>query len=149
MILRHSRLGRHSRALVGSLALAILFTAFALPILTATAAPDETVADDFATYDFTGSTGTLPWAGPWTEVGEADGPSAGSVQVIDEPHCETDPCLNLGRAVGPDAAVERQADLSGYVAGTLEYDYKVHRHDAGAGTATLEISPNGGTDWYP
>ncbi|MDJ0953775.1 MAG: putative Ig domain-containing protein, partial [Acidimicrobiia bacterium] len=148
MSARDHRSSRASRSAVVSLALVVLITVFALPVLTA-AASDETVADDFSSGDFTGSTGTLPWAIPWTESGEGDGSGAGSIQVRAEPNCETDPCLNLGRDVGPDATVEREANLDGYIAGTLEFDYRVHPHGAGAGTAALEISPNGGTDWYP
>ena len=94
------------------LALVLLLTALVLPSVPALAVPDETFADDFQTYSFSGSTGSLPWAGPWLESGEADGPHFGAIGVWNEPHCETNPCLLLGRVSGTDATVEREADLS-------------------------------------
>ena len=129
------------------LALVLLLTALILPSVPATAAPDETFADDFQTLDFTGSTGSLPWTGPWLESGEADGPDFGAIGVWNEPHCETNPCLLIGRVSGTDATVEREADLSRFASATLSFNYKVHSHPFGAGSAALKVSDDGGGSW--
>lgn len=43
---------------------------------------DGTYADDFESGDYDNSSGTLDWsANPWTEIGESDGPGAGTVRI--------------------------------------------------------------------
>ncbi len=125
----------------------VLLTSLAFPFSPAGAAPDETFADDFQSDDFGGSTGTLPWTGPWVENGESDGPGTGLVQVDDEAQCTDDVCLVLGKDSGPDASIERQADLAGFATATLAFDYTVHKHGGGAGVVAVMVSSNGGSDW--
>ncbi|MGI9648403.1 MAG: YCF48-related protein, partial [Acidimicrobiia bacterium] len=130
------------------LALFVAVTALAAPIGPAGAAPLATYADDFSSLGFSGSTGSVLWSTPWAETGEADGPGLGSIQVRNEPHCVTDPCLTLGRSAGPDAAVVRGLDLAGAASVVLSFDYKRHTHPPGSGTAALHVTNNGGADWY-
>ncbi|MCP3972947.1 MAG: hypothetical protein GY720_00475, partial [bacterium] len=131
-----------------ALALLLLFTYLVIPGHAADAAPGDTHADDFESQDFTGTTGTLGWATSWIETGETDGETAGSIRVGAEPNCGTPSCLLLGRDSGPDATVERQVDLSGMASATLAFDYRRHRHPPGKGQVDLEVSDNGGADWY-
>ncbi|MDJ0498781.1 MAG: putative Ig domain-containing protein, partial [Acidimicrobiia bacterium] len=106
----------------------------------------ETYGDDFATYDYAGSTGTQPWASDWSED-EGDGPTAGAARVRDEPHCATNPCLVIGRG-GPDlVTVERGVDLSGAAAAQITFDYKVHVHGVGEGEVQFRASGDGGGNW--
>jgi len=135
------------RAVTAAMAFILFLTALAIAPVPAIAVPDETFADDFSPAGFDGSDGTLPWATDWVETGESDGFDAGTIQVRNEPHCETDPCLTLGRAAGPDASVERQADLSEFASATLTFYWDVHQHGLGWGTASLWISDGGGSDW--
>ncbi len=129
------------------LALVLLLTALVMPLVPADADPAGTFADDFQTSNFTGSTGSLPWTGPWAESGEADGPDFGAIGVWNEPNCETDPCLLLGRVSGTDATVEREADLSRFASATLSFDYKVNQRPFGAGSVALKVSDDGGGSW--
>ncbi|MDX2342658.1 MAG: hypothetical protein QNL26_02305, partial [Acidimicrobiia bacterium] len=129
------------------LALVLLLTALVMPLVPADADPAGTFADDFQTSDFTGSTGSLPWTGPWAESGEADGPDFGAIGVWNEPNCETDPCLLLGRVSGTDATVEREADLSRFASATLSFNYKVNQRPLGAGSVALKVSNDGGGSW--
>ncbi|MCP4966425.1 MAG: cold shock domain-containing protein [bacterium] len=107
-----------------------------------------TYSDDFQTKDFTGSTGALPWTGPWVESGESDGAAAGIIRVVDDPNCYDASCLVLGKTIAPDAAVTREANLAPYASATLRFDYIAHRHGSGAGTASLEVSDGSG-GWAP
>jgi cold shock CspA family protein len=141
----HPALVRRAPSLL--LALILLLTALVLPSVPALAVLDETFADDFQTSDFTGNTGSLPWTTPWLESGEADGPNFGAIGVWNEPHCETNPCLLIGRVSGTDATVEREADLSRFASATLSFNYKVHSHPFGAGSAVLKVSDDGGGSW--
>ena len=136
------------------LALVLFLVTLTVPVDPARADPAGTHADDFATFDFTGDTGTLTWSGDWLESGEVDGPAAGSIQVRNEPHCATSPCLTLGRDAGPNASIEREVDLSGAATATLEFNFKRHEHTPGpglpgAGTIDLDVSDDGGSSWYP
>ena len=135
------------RVLTAAIAWVVLFAALALPMSPADAVPDETFADDFQSYSLSGSTGSIAWEGPWLEVGESDGVAAGTIQVRDEPNCLSEPCLVIGRSSGPDAWVDREVDLSGYASADLTFDYKIHWHPPGGGTAELSVSDDGGGSW--
>lgn len=44
---------------------------------------EEYVADSFDTGDYSGSDGSVAWAGDWVEIGESDGESNGNVRIED------------------------------------------------------------------
>jgi len=79
-----------------------------------------TVADDFSSGGYSGSTGSQDWPGNWTEVGEADGAGQGNVQVTSS-GCSGS-CLRIAplltlAAVG----AARQVDLSDATKAVLSY----------------------------
>jgi hypothetical protein len=79
-----------------------------------------TVADDFESDDYSGSTGTQDWAGNWTEVGEADGPEKGYVQV-DSSGCSGS-CLRIALPVTLNVVgATRRLDLSEATEADLSY----------------------------
>ncbi len=107
-----------------------------------------TVADNFdPTGVFSGTDGLQNWSGDWTEVGESDGPNAGHVRVpFLSGHSGV---LILGDErpyAGASYGAVRVANLSGYVAATLLFDYKRSTME-GADYLTVEASANGGGAW--
>ena len=135
------------RVLAATTVWAVLFATLVLPMSPADAVPDETYADDFSPADWDGSDGSIPWLNPWVENGESDGIDTGSIRIGDEPQCPTNPCLLLGRDAGPSASATRQVDLSGFATAQLDFDYRIHPHDAGAGSVSLWINSDGGSSW--
>jgi len=113
-----------------------LVTLLLIPALTATAR-EENVRDDFNAVSFSGNDGSLPWAGPWTEVGESDGPANGQVEV-GSINCSASKCLQLsGGALGQSGA-QREADLSTMATAVLNLDLIVDATLLSTGT-TLKI----------
>ncbi len=123
-----------------------------------------TYGDDFAQLDYDGSDGTIDWsATPWVEEFDGGDPTAGVVQVVNDPsYCETDNCLQLtGDGSVKDRAATRRVDLAGAGFATLSYDYlrfnwwscrvRVQsRPNASSGWSLLATYPvSGGTDPAP
>jgi hypothetical protein len=80
-------------------------------------------ADEFPTQSYDNNTGSLLWSGPWTEVGESNGPTTGAVSVQSS-GC-SGKCLVLNpvaQLLAPTGA-RRSADLT--VAQTVELWYEV------------------------
>ena len=142
-----SRRARRTASLLTSVVLVLTAATTGLPL--AGAASSESVADDFESADFSGSTGSLPWATDWLESGESDGPATGIIAVEPEPHCTTGSCLVLGRELGLAAAasVERRVDLRGASSATLSFFRKRHRHLLAAGQVELAVSGDAGAGW--
>ena len=86
-----------------TLALAIVLP---LPALAA----DDNYEDTFPSANYTSSTGSLTWSGPWQEVGESNGAGSGAVQVVSSLNCAGSRCLRITDASS--VGVYRQADLS-------------------------------------
>ncbi|MEP4290868.1 MAG: tandem-95 repeat protein, partial [Rhizobiaceae bacterium] len=97
--------------------------------------PDQTFADDIETGTYSGSTGSAAWTSNWTEIGEADGPSNGSVRIVND---GGDDALRLtGRAV------ERELDLSSADTAQLSFDLRRTGDWDEDGRFSVEVSTDG------
>ena len=116
-------------------------TATASATATPTTAPrSDTIADNFdnangASTGFTGSDGSLPWAGNWSNPGQ------NFIQTFAN-WCKSGYCLRMyGNSVN--AISTRRANLSGASSATLTFDYA--RHEGSAGNASVQFSSDGAT----
>jgi hypothetical protein len=122
-----------------------LVTLLLIPALAATA-QEENVRDEFNAVSFSGNDGSLPWAGPWTEVGESDGPASGQVKV-GSINCSASKCLQLsGGALGQPGA-QREADLSTMVTAVLSLDLIVDAALFSTGTLRIQARESGSGTW--
>jgi hypothetical protein len=87
----------------------------------------HTVADDFSSGDYSGSTGNATWERDWVEIGDsgaANDPNDGQVRVEDNGGCVVDPCLTLSRplllGLG-NVGASRAVDLTEATSATLRY----------------------------
>lgn len=90
----------------------------------------ENAKDVFTKANFSGSDGTLDWAGKWEEIGESDGPAKGMVRAVSEPeNCpEGSNCLLIeGGGLLKVAGAKRFVDVSDLE--ELELSYKLKRYD--------------------
>ena len=150
MKLLDSELGRRRTALQVAVLVVALAAAVAIPWNLARGVPGDSYRDEFLAESFAGDDGTIAWSTDWIELGEGDGPLAGDVRVESEGHCLTDICLVLGKSgVDSTVSIEREADLSGASAATLQFSFKRHRHGDGDGQVQLAVSANGGSSWTP
>jgi serine protease AprX len=109
----------------------------------------STVADAFSAISFGGNSGNQNWSNAWQELGEADGPSAGNVNVANDTLCATGYCLIIGassQSIEGRGAV-RQADLSHATSAQLTYSYRRGSCDGSTGSVSAQISGNAGTSW--
>jgi len=115
---------------------------------TATALTNGTFRDEFRVMGFNGDDGSLPWSGPWYEIGESDGPNAGAVRVKVTSDCVAEACIEIGKLTGNDgSAIGRQADLSGAGSAVLNFSYN-RENSLAAGTGIrLLASATGASPW--
>lgn len=118
-----------------------------LGLVTATVAPAAagTVAaqDDFDGGTYGGGTG---WQGPWSEIGESDGPETGSVQVGSDGTCAGGECLVLANlvAIGDIGAIGAQRRLDLTDATEAHIDYHLETQGLVSG---LEVEAWNGRSW--
>ena len=102
----------------------------------------NTVSDRFNTRSFTNNNGTIPWITAWAELGEADGPNAGGVQVRADGTNDI-PLEAFVLQVGDSGrGASRTADLSGHTSAMLSFNYRLHSVLTNMGV-DLWISTNG------
>lgn len=136
---------------VAGLAGAIIALALALIIPPALAQTIESFRDDFTSISYSGNSGTLNWSGPWSELGESNGPSSGSVRVVASDRCAggSGNCLRIGSDGGDlsNHGVSRVADLDDAVSATLSYHYRRQTKGQTSGSVSVQISGDGGSSW--
>jgi len=111
----------------------------------------RTYEDRFLDESFSGSDGTASWSGPWTEIGESDGPASGAIEVQTNGQCHTGRCLRIGKNGSDDASVLRAFDSSSASSVILTFDYRRQfvssgPGSGGAGSIVLAVSADG-TTW--
>ena len=120
----------------------------ASPVLAQTT---EMFLDEFRSVGFGGNDGSSSFAGPWRERGEADGPTAGSIQVVADDRCSggSGNCLRVGSDGGDLApyAVDRSADLDGAESATMRFSWRRRSQGQVSGAVRVLISGNGGSSW--
>ncbi|MGH8943539.1 MAG: hypothetical protein ACRDWF_12030 [Acidimicrobiia bacterium] len=121
--------------------------AIALMGLAGTASADETeeYKDKFTSISWHGSDGSLPWPGPWSEIGDDGDEKKGNVRVVSSGNC-SGTCMRMSALttlLGPIGAV-RSADTSLFEEATLNFDV---RSTSSLLASTLEVQVNGGGGW--
>lgn len=115
------------------------------------AATVVTYKDIFLSISFAGSDGTAPWAGPWSEIGESDGPSNGAVQVENDSYCANGNCLQIGAEDPEDGGATRTFDSNGATSVVLNFDYVRHLSSSGPGSGGAGVvkllASSDGTSW--
>ncbi len=111
----------------------------------------DNVGDRFIIISYDGNDGTRSFSNNWTESGEADGPEAGVVRVVNSSQCASGNCLRVwAEGLGPtDISIVREADLAGATTANLSYRYRRDSdlgYSAGSGI-TVAVSPDGGMSW--
>jgi hypothetical protein len=123
-------------------------------LATAGSADDESewrvYLDRFDEQRFDGNNGSHEWSGPWTEVGENDGPeSGGAVWVWPHSYCSDGTCLKMGgRNDISGIGVVRTADLDN--ADDAKLCFEVRRHLLGEPSdafVRVAISDDAGETW--
>ena len=111
---------------------------------TAAQAAAYTVRDDFSLARYSNNTGTHKWKTNWIEADAAGAAAqAGNIDIYfgelwldDNPDTGTQPSLR------------RTADLSGAVEANLSFSFRTTSGVDAADAVAVEISPNGGQDYY-
>jgi hypothetical protein len=136
-----------------SLLLAVIASLVGIWALPATADATVTMADRFASQSFSGNDGEVAFSGPWTELGESNGPDTGPVYVWANPHCAggSGLCLKIGGdGVNIDGhGVAREADTSDAGSAKLRYSFRRARFDdyVSGAWVKVQVSGDGGDSW--
>jgi serine protease AprX len=108
-----------------------------------------TVADNFASSTFNGSSGTQPWLGPWLESGENDGVTLGKLRVGSSSKCASGNCFVFGGGYSniSDYSLTRYANLAGANTATLSFNYRRSVSSISYGSVSVQLSGDGGVSW--
>ncbi len=104
---------------------------------------EETISDDFASGDYTGSTGSFEWAGDWVEIGD-NGNAIGGNVYGDNGGLSID----TAKANQSLRGISRNVNISTASTVYLSYDYSTTKDDGG-GYVKLQIQKNGVPTWDP
>lgn len=104
-----------------------------------------TFGDDFESNDYSGSTGSQPWNGSWTEVNETTNPGAGDEQVLTQPSGNF--VVRIRDNDGGGEGILRSADLTGHTSAVLSFDYWRDGLDDASDYVAVEIWPDGTGNW--
>jgi hypothetical protein len=109
-------------------------------------ADDLSAIDLFNSISYNGSTGTAPWNGTWTEVGESNGTNRGNVRVVDSDFCVAPNCLRLGgnRVNFSRKGIRRAVNLSSATTAVLKFTYRREAiNNRGSGSVRVQASKDG------
>jgi hypothetical protein len=113
--------------------------------VTASAHETEHYKDKFTSISWHGSDGSLPWPGPWSEIGDDGDEKKGNVRVVSSGNC-SGTCMRMSALttlLGSIGAV-RSADTSLLEGITLSFDV---RSTSSLLASTLDVQVNGGGGW--
>ncbi len=96
-----------------------------------------TYRDEFLTASYANNNGSALWASDWLEIVEADGASAGDIQISS----------GQMQISGSNKGIQRAIDLTGAAAATLTLDHRRESLESGNEHVNLEISSDGGATW--
>ncbi|MCB2223481.1 MAG: putative Ig domain-containing protein [Actinobacteria bacterium] len=96
-----------------------------------------TLGDGWETQDYSGSTGTIPWLGPWVETNDDGSPGGGKI------HLHRHDGVWLIELEQGEKWITRTADLSGYSAATLSYRFRRHDLKDAGDIVVVEVSGDG------
>lgn len=123
-----------------------LVTLLLIPALAA-AAGSQDIRDDFKSVSFSGSDGSLPWAGSWVEIGESDGPTSGMIKV-GSTNCSNNNCLRVSGGLLGEAGARREANLSSLTTAVLSLDVNIDAALLSLGsTLRIQVRESGSGAW--
>lgn len=94
-------------------------------------------ADDFTTVAYSNNTGSDPWTGDWTEVGD-NGTPTGEIRIA------ADMGSNRLLLENTNRSIFREANLNGRTGATLGLDFRRNALDDANDFVVVEVSANGG-----
>jgi hypothetical protein len=103
------------------------------------------IGDSFDSPAYDGNNGTTPFRSNWAEIGEDDGPDAGSVQVVKNGGCSASYCLQIDGS-STTRGVARRADLSAATFAVLEFAL-TQTGSPGEGRLSVRVSSDRGRTW--
>ena len=106
----------------------------------------ETIQDNFADFHYSGSDGTKPWSGDWSEIGESDGAGDGYVQVASH-DLGGDGTHSLRIFAHDGVGIERAVNLETASSATLTFSWLRSELGVGFNSLDAEISGDGGNSW--
>ncbi|MFT5697762.1 MAG: hypothetical protein ACI8ZB_000616 [Desulforhopalus sp.] len=100
---------------------------------------EETIADNFDSGDYSGSSGTVDWVSDWVEIGESDGTDNGNV-LIENGRLH----ITTANDNETERGISRMADLSEAASAFLsfEVDYQW------GGSISIDIRADSSADWF-
>lgn len=132
--------------LLAATALGVLLVAAGVgPGALAAAQHRATLADSFETSSYDGNDGTMRFRGPWSEIGENDGPKSGDVRIVKTGGCESGLCLEIN-GTSEVLGVRRGADLSGATGAVLSFALS-QKGGPADGDLAVRVSSDGGRTW--
>lgn len=104
-------------------ALALIFALMSLTVA-ASANQTENYKDKFTSISWAGSDGTLPWPGPWSEIGDDGDQTRGNVRVVSSGNCASGNCIRMSALTTllGQIGARRFADTSGFEDLSLRFD---------------------------
>jgi hypothetical protein len=81
----------------------------------------ESLRDTFGSIGYDNDDGTLPWSGPWAEIGESTDPLTGNWRVTTDAGFPGYAVEKTGQAGN---GIVRSADLDGFTSATLHFAYR-------------------------
>jgi hypothetical protein len=131
---------RRSAAIVAVLGL------MALAVTASATGGTEHIKDKFESISWAGSDGSLPWSGPWSEIGDDEDVKRGNVRVVSSGNCASNICIQLSALttlLGQIGAM-RAADTSDLEETALSFDLETTASLLGS---ELIVEVNGGGGW--
>jgi hypothetical protein len=99
--------------------------------------------DKFDSIGWGGSDGSLPWSGPWHEIGDDDDEKFGAVRVVSSGNCPSGNCINITGALINGIGVRRAADTSLLAEPELCFDLVIIPGLDLDGTLKVQVQTNG------
>ena len=127
----------------GRIAIVTLFLVLggALP---ASATSNESYKDKFDSIGWGGSNGSLPWSGPWHEIGDDNDEKFGAVRVVSSGNCASGNCINIDASLLANVGVKRSADTGIFENAELCFDLHIVPGLELGGALRVQVNAGGG-----
>ncbi|HLF61493.1 MAG TPA: hypothetical protein VI980_09980 [Acidimicrobiia bacterium] len=124
----------------------LLVAALALTLPAAATTELANYKDKFTSIGWGGSNGSLPWSGPWHEIGDDGDEKKGSVRVVSSGNCPSGNCISIS-ALLTNIGARRTADLSVLEVPELCFDLVNIPASFDLGVSQLLVQVNPGSGW--
>ena len=112
--------------------------------LSASATSNESYKDKFDSIGWGGSNGSLPWSGPWHEVGDDNDEKFGAVRVVSSGNCASGNCINIDASLLANVGVKRSADTGIFEDAELCFDLHIVPGLELGGALRVQVNVGGG-----